>query len=182
MKSEHQSAEQVLDDLGGKVTQGLALMVARTRADLDVYRRTFPEWVADSTDRGLLNWCHDRAWVHAVRIFDGMSEVSFVDQPPTRELYVGTRYRLRVKKHDIEGGVSTFLTQGALDFLEQQPATLDGLEEIRLIAGYRWDPGLRELDEPAGAVTTPILPPTQPRAPELGMASDDERDEGAQDR
>jgi hypothetical protein len=205
MKSEHQSVEQVLDGLGSKVTQGLALMVARTRADLDVYRRTFPAWVADATDRGLLNWCHDRAWIHTVRIFDGISEVSFVDQPPTRELYVGTRYRLRVKKHDIEGGISTFLTQGALDFLEQEPATLDGLEEIRLIAGYRWDPELRELgaavislrdrhdhviwmhelDEPAdgaGAATTPILPPTQPQAPELGMLSNDERDKGAEER
>lgn len=205
MRSEYPSAEQVLNDLGRKVVQGLALMVARTRADLDVYRRTFPEWVADSTDRGLLNWCHDRAWVHVVRIFDGISEMSFVDQPPTRELYVGTRYRLRVKKHDIEGGVSTFLTQGALDFLEQEPATLDGLEEVRLIAGYRWDPELRELgaavislrdghdhviwmhelDEPAGgagATTTPILPPKEPRAPEIETPSDDERDEGTEDR
>jgi len=115
-------------------------MVARPRQDLDVYRRTFPSWVADSTDRGLLNWCHDRTWAHATRIFDGVAGVSFIDSPPTREFYVGTRYRLRVKKHDIEGRVSTCLTQGALGFLEQEPATFDGLEEVRLIAGYRWDP------------------------------------------
>lgn len=200
MKSEYPSTEQVLDDLGDKVTQGLALMVARTRADLALYRNTFPGWVADSTDRGLLNWCHDRAWAHAVGIFDGVREMSFVDQPPTRELYVGARYRLRVKKHDIEGGISTFLSQGALDFLEQEPATLDGLEEIRLIAGYHWDPELREvgaavislrdghdrviwmheLEEPAGgaiATTTPILPPTQPRAPQIAMLGDTEHDQ-----
>lgn len=196
MKSEYPSAEQVLDDLGDKVATGLALMVARTRADLTLYRGTFPGWVADSTDRGLLNWCHDRAWAHAVGIFDGTREVSFVDMAPTRELYVGTRYRLRVKKHDIEGGISTFLTQGALDFLEQEPATLDGLEEVRLIAGYRWDPELREvgapvislrdghdrviwmheLDEPAGgavATTTPILSPTGPRPPQITMPGDE---------
>ncbi len=41
--------------------------------------------------------------------------------------------------------MSTFLTQGALDFLEQQPMALDGLDEIRLITGYRWDPELREI-------------------------------------
>jgi hypothetical protein len=200
MKSGYPSEDQVLDDLGDKAVQGLALMVARTRQDLDVYRRTFPSWVADSTDRGLLNWCHDRAWAHATRVFDGVAEVSFVDSPPTRELYVGTRYRLRVKKHDIEGRVSTYLTQGALDFLEQEPTTLDGLEEVRLIAGYRWDPELRvigaavlslrdgrdelvwmrELAEPAGGVgaaTTPILPPTEPRAPQIGLVSDEERDD-----
>jgi hypothetical protein len=55
MKSSYPSAEQVLEDLGDKVVQDLALMVAQTRDDLQVYRRTFPSWVADSTDRGLLN-------------------------------------------------------------------------------------------------------------------------------
>jgi hypothetical protein len=199
MKSEYPSVEQVLDDLGDKVATGLALMVARTRADLVLYRATFPGWVADSTDRGLLNWCHDRAWAHAVTIFDGAPEVSFLDQPPTRELFVGTRYRLRVKKHDIDGAISTFLTQGALDFLEQEPEVLDGFEEIRLIAGYRWDPELREvgaavlslrdghdrviwmheLDEPAGgaiATTTPILPTTGPRPPRIALPGDTDTD------
>jgi hypothetical protein len=203
MKSSHPSATEVLDDLGDKVAEGLALMVAQTRDDLRVYRGTFPLWIADSTDRGLLNWCHDRAWAHAMRIFDGIPEVSFVDQPPTRELYVGTRYRLRVKKHDLEGHVSTFLTQGALDFLEQELATLDGLEEVRLIAGYRWDPELREvgaavislrdgadhlvwmheLDQPAGGAVVsavPILPPAGPRTPEIGMVSDDGRNQRAE--
>lgn len=198
MKSSHPSAESVLDDLGDKVVQGLALMVAQTRDDLQVYRRTFPSWAADSTDRGLLNWSHDRAWAHALRIFDGVPEVSFVDQPPLRELWVGTRYRLRVKKHDIDGQISTYLTQGALDFMEQEPAqTLNGLDEVRLIAGYRWDAELRELgpavislrsgpdkvvwaqilDEPVdGTVVSavPIVPTDGPRAPEIRLTSDDE--------
>lgn len=169
-----------------------------------MYRSTFPTWVADSSDRGLLNWCHDRAWAHVIRIFEAVPGVSFVDQPPTRELHVGVRYRLRVKKHDIEGHVSTYLTQGALDFLEQESATVEGLEEVRLIAGYRWDAELREvgaavislrdgqqhivwmheLDEPAevvGAIPTPILPPAEPRKPEIGMASNDERAERTED-
>jgi hypothetical protein len=94
--------------------------------------------VADSTDRGLLNWCHDRLWVHAVRILGDLDEVTLVDKTPLREISVGIRYRLRVMKHDVEGKVSTYLTQGALDFLEQDPPTLDGLEQVRLIAGYRW--------------------------------------------
>ena len=125
MKSEYLSAEWVIDDLGDKVAQGLAMMVARTRADLALYRQTFPGWVANSTDRGLLNWCHDRAWAHAVVIFDGVREVSFVDRPPTREVYVGTRYRLRVKKHDIDGAIAEF--EHAL----MSERTRDGLEAAR---------------------------------------------------
>lgn len=203
MRSPFPSPEQVLDDLGDKVVAGLALMVAQTRYDLQVYRRTFPAWVADSTDRGLLNWSHDRAWAHALRVFDLVPGVSFVDQPPLREIYIGSRYRLRVKKHDAEGRVSTYLTQGALDFLEQEPPTLDGLEQVRLVTGYRWDAELRqigptvvslrdgaerlvwmhELDEPAdGAVvsTIPILPPVEPPAPEIRLRSEDDKGERAE--
>jgi hypothetical protein len=110
---------------------------------------------------------------------------------------------LRVKKHDIEGNVSTYPTQGALDFLEQEQLHLEGMEEVRLIAGYRWDPELRqvgagvislrdglekpiwtyELTEPAtGAVVSviPMLSPAEPTAPEIGLTSDDKRAEGTE--
>lgn len=203
MKSGYPSAEQVLDDLGDKVTAGLALMVAQVRRDLGVYRETFPSWVTESTDRGLLNWCHDRACAHVARIFDSVPEVVFVDRPPIRELRVGIRYRLQVKKHDIDGLVSTYPTPRALAFFEQEPPTLDGFEEIRLIAGYRWDAELREigpavlslrsgrehvvwmheLEEPStGIVTaTPIVPAGDPRTPQIRMASDDARADGAEE-
>jgi len=204
MESSHPTPEQVTEELGDKVVNGLAFMVAQTREDLRVYRTTFPGWVADSTDRGLLNWCHDRLWVHAVRIFEDLDGVTLVDRLPLREISVGIRYRLRVKKHDLDGKVSTYLTQGALDFLEQDPPTLDGLEEVRLIAGYRWLAEERQLgaavislrdgkdrlvwmhdlDEPReGSVTTtiPILPPSQPRRPEIGLAADDTTAEGTQE-
>jgi hypothetical protein len=204
MKSRHPAEAQVLDDLGSKVVDGLAQMVAQTRADLRTYRATFPTWVAESTDRGLLNWCHDRLWAYAVRLFDDSPEITLKDRAPTREITVGHRYRLRIKKHDPEGKVSTYPTQGALAFLAQEQLALEGLDEVHLIAGYRWDPELRdigaavismrdsqdnilwlrELDEPAegrGATTTPILPPTMgPPAPQIGSASDDERREGTE--
>jgi hypothetical protein len=192
MKSGYPSEETVISDLGDKVTSGLAVMVAQTRSDLSVYRRTFPGWVAGSTDRGLLNWCHDRSWAHLQRIFEGVADVSFVDSPPLREMYVGTRYRMRMKKHDVEDRVSTYQTQGALAFLEQEiQGALDGLEEVRLIAGYRWDNELRQIGEPVislrdgteviwahvlaepdGALvseTIPIAPPSGPRAPTIDM-------------
>jgi hypothetical protein len=204
MPSSDITPEQVVADLGDKVVSGLALMVAQVREDLRVYRAAFPGWVADSSDRGLLNWCHDRLWVHAERILGDVDAVRLVDRLPVREIHVGIRYRLRVKKHDIEGKISTYLTQGALDFLEQDPPTLEGLEQVRLITGYRWDAEERQLgaavislrtskdylvwmhdlDEPQpGTVTTtvPIQPPAQPRRPQIGLVGDERADEGAQE-
>jgi hypothetical protein len=204
MKSSSLSVDVVVQDLGDKVIDGLALMVAQTREDLRIYRLTFPSWVADSSDRGILNWCHDRMWAHATRIFDAVDGVALADRPPLREISVGTKYRLRVKKHDLEGRVSTYLTQGALAFLEQQPATLEGMEEVRLIAGYRWLADettlgsavislrdgvnrpiwMHDLAEPqAGLVVTaiPILAPTQPRRPEIGLVGDEQTGAGLQE-
>ena len=204
MKSKHPSASDVLQDLGDKVIDGLALMVAQTREDLRVYRLTFPSWVADSSDRGILNWCHDRMWAHATRIFDAVDDVALADRPPVREISVGIKYRLRVKKHDLEGRVSTYLTQGALDFLEQEPQTLEGMDEVRLIAGYRWLADettlgnavislrdgvnkpiwMHDLAEPATGLVvtaTPILPPTQPRRPEIGLVGHEQTGEWLQE-
>lgn len=196
MKSVYPSPAEVLDDLGDKVVLGFAVMTARTRDDLRVYRSTFPGWSAAATDRGLLAFAHDRAWAHVVEIFDDAPNIFFVDKPPTREVFVGTRYRLRIKKHDIDGRVSTYPTPGALAFMDQGQLTFDGLEEVRLVAGYRWDPELREigapvislrdgytniiwtheLDEPAdpGIVSvTPILPTMSPQLPVVEFESDD---------
>ena len=55
-------------------------------------------------------------------------------------------YRMRVKRHDLVGNVSTYPTQGALEFLEQtfQP-TLDGRFEGHLILGYPWEVNAYEI-------------------------------------
>jgi len=53
-------ADEVLDDLGDKVVEAFARSVARARADLAEYRRLKPSWVAQSSERGLANWIHDR--------------------------------------------------------------------------------------------------------------------------
>jgi hypothetical protein len=163
MKSGYPSADEVIQDLGDKVVDGLSLLVAQAREDLRVYRTTFPDWAADSTERGIMNWIHDRMWAHARRTFDD-----------------------------------------ALDFLEQEPQTFEGMEELRLIAGYRWRPdearlggavpSLRDgLDDvvwvhdlaeaPSGPVTiiSPVLPPIRPRPPEIRLASDERVHEGHQE-
>jgi hypothetical protein len=205
MKSGYPDPEEVVEGLGDKVVDSFSLMVAQTREDLRVYRTTFPGWVADSTDRGLLNWCHDRLWVHCVRLLGDLEHVTLVDRPPLREIGVGVHYRLRVKKHDVEGKVSTYLTQGALEFLEQESSAFEGMEQVRLIAGYRWLPEERQLgaavislrdgkddlvwmhdlDEPPSAsvmTTVPIVPSGGPRRPEISLRSDEGvADDGTQE-
>ncbi|SFQ64128.1 hypothetical protein SAMN05421810_111107 [Amycolatopsis arida] len=56
-----------------------------------------------------------------------------------REVTVGLRYRARVKRHDLTDKVRSYPTKAAVAFWTQSD-TLEGLEEIRLGFGYRWDP------------------------------------------
>ena len=189
-------------DLGDKVVDGLAFIVAQAREDLRVYRNTFPAWAAEATERGIMNWSHDRMFAHALRIFDDLTEVAFYDREPRREITVGHRYRLRLKKHEMDGSISTYPTQGALDFLVQEP-TLDGLQQVRLIAGPRWlkDEAtlgnavislrdgkdnliwMHDLPDPRGGImtTVPIIPADGPRLPEIGLHGDEATGEGLQE-
>lgn len=130
----------VLQDLGDKVVYGLSRSVALGRNDLGMYRSANPGWVADASERGLANWIHDRVWAHLLVQVDGIEEVAIVDREPMREMYVGTKFRVRVKRHHTDGLVSTYPTQTALDFLGQGGTLpIPTLEEISLIAGYEWD-------------------------------------------
>jgi len=197
MESGYPSAESVLDELGDKVVEAVALATVQVRDDLRVYQATFPQWAADHTDRGLLNIAHDRAWAHMTRLLDDVPGVTLDDRIPTREIYVGSKYRARWKKHDDEGVISTYPTQTALLFMEQdQQATLDGLEEVRLCFGYLWDEVLREigapvislrdgerliwierLEEPADPAivhATPIVPPPGPVPPTVSLRRHDD--------
>jgi len=141
--------DSVLQDLGDKVIFGLSRSVALGRNDLAKYRMANPGWVADASERGLANWIHDRVWAHLLVQVEGIGEVSIVDREPTREVYVGTKYRVRVKRHHTDGLVCTYPTQTALDFLGQGGTLpIPTLEEISLIAGYEWDREERAMGAP----------------------------------
>ncbi|MFN2494467.1 MAG: hypothetical protein ABR608_00955 [Pseudonocardiaceae bacterium] len=106
-----------------------------------------------------------------------------------------------MKRHTELGGISTYPTQSALDFLQQVPMqpALDGLDEVRLIMGYVWDPDTRsigpavislradrdtvlwmeELSAPApgtasggSEATTPLPPRPEPDTPRIDVQSD----------
>ncbi|MER5196441.1 hypothetical protein ACWD3J_22945 [Streptomyces sp. NPDC002755] len=138
----------VLSGLGDKVIAGLARAVARTREDLAAYRESHLSWVSDSSERGLANWIHDRLWRHVCAEFDGHSGIGLSDREPTREITVGVNYRLRVKRHRLDGKVSSYATQTALEFYAQGvQEAFPGLEEVRLIAGYEWDADARSMGD-----------------------------------
>jgi hypothetical protein len=136
----------VLADLGDKVVHAFSRSVQLTREDLATYRSFAPGWVAMSSERGLASWIHDRMWTHAVGLVEGVEEVAVIDKEPIREIFVGTRYRIRLKRHQDDGAVSTYPTPTALDFLGQGgEVPLPGLEEVCLIAGYEWNREARQI-------------------------------------
>lgn len=134
--------EDVLDDLGDKVVAALVSATRSTRDDLAEYRAAHPAWVADHSDRGLANWIHDRLWAHLRRSLDDVHRVTLSEQGATREITVGVKYRARVKRHSVGDRIRSYPTKAALAFWAQSD-TLEGLEEVRLGFGYRWDPDER---------------------------------------
>jgi hypothetical protein len=205
MKS-HPSAEDVIGDLGDKVAEGFARALALTREDLVEYRRVAPSFAGQASERGLANWIHDRLWYNLGVYLDGLDEVHFHDQEPHRELRIGLRYRFRVKRHTETGGVSTYLTQTAMDFLQQVPVQepFDGFEEICLIVGYVWDsearsigPAVISLREDRDKViwvhellappqtgarpVSPLPPQIDPKPPVVAVESDDAIEEAGND-
>lgn len=142
---------RVLDELGEKVLEALVGAIDAAREDLRGYRETLPEIALQSSARGMANWIHDRIWYHACRLLDLVEDVVCYERGPFREVIVKDRYRIRLKRHRLPAAVSTFLTQGALDFMEQPDGqrVLDGMEQLRLIFGYVWD---EDSDEMGAAV------------------------------
>lgn len=139
MKS-YPPSQQVLEDLGDKVVEAISRSVDLTRSDLTAYRQANPLWVAQASERGLAAWIHDRLWYHFSVLVDGIEDLHLVDKEPTREACIGVAYRLRMKRHQEDGRVSTYPTQAALEFMAQDAqVVIDGLEEVRLIAGYDWN-------------------------------------------
>ncbi len=146
MKS-YPSSQHVFTDLGDKVLDAISRSVDGAAADLRTYRAQHPDWVAQHSERGLASWIHDRIWHHFVRLAEHIDDVHIRDREPIREISVGIRYRLRMKRHHEDGQVSAYPTQGSMDFMEQDgQGTIEGLEEVRLIAGYEWDRDSRGMD------------------------------------
>lgn len=192
------SGDEVQLALGDKVVDAIRQAVAKARQDLTRWREQAPEEIATTTERTLANRIHDRLWDHIVAELDGVDGVRFRDKEPRREISIGSKFRIRVKRHDSEGRTSSYPTQEALDFYVQPRAMLPGFEELHLTVGYRWDKVLREVGNPTislprahserpywvvdlpeadPGVTQPLHPASGPGpvAPSVGMPSVDQR-------
>ena len=192
-------AVEVLADLGDKAVEALSRAVAGARRDLAHYQSTCPEFAATSSVRTLASFIHDRIWERLVAIADVAGLYMFENgSGPTHEIIVDGLayvYRIRIKRHNKAGQVSTYPTQSALDFLEQSDIqqTLDGRSELRLIVGYYWETDthqmgaavislrdginhmiwLVELEEPSsGPHTTDPHDPRPPQRPRVGLLTE----------
>ena len=131
---------RILDELGDKLLGALASSVTEARADFLRYQSTLPEFAAQASQRGLANWIHDRLWYHISALLDDADGVFLIEHGATREIVLGDRYRIRMKRHKPPAQVAFYPSQAALGFMRQAPEqlVLDGIEQINLISGYVW--------------------------------------------
>lgn len=138
----------VVNDLGSKICDGFYVAVDRARDDLAEYRRDATRLSGRHSPTGLANWIQDQLVENLADELHGVPGVDFIDGPGhTREVLIlggsGSYYRFRVKRHHLDGGVSTYRTDGAIDFMTQESAlTLFPYTEVKLTVGYLWDPAL----------------------------------------
>jgi hypothetical protein len=186
-------------DLGDKVVDALVAAISCAREELSDYREVRPAYAYEHSERGLANWIHDRIWIHIVRGLFDLPGVTIHEQGVTREVYVGTSYRLRFKRHDVAGMIRNYRTPTALAFWEADEVALPGMEETRLCFGYVWDAEASEIGEPVmtkrdgqdnvlwmirldepdatgSAPVQPIVPPTTPPLPRIDLPQPDEQD------
>jgi hypothetical protein len=139
-------SDLVLASLGDKVVDAFTNAVALAREDLSTYRLSNPLWVAEHSERGLAGWIHDRLWARLVELLSDNPDVFLHESGPTRDVIVSDHFRIRVKRHDSEGNVASYPTQGAIQFFAQpdMPA-FEGLDQVHLIVGYCWTSDLRDM-------------------------------------
>jgi hypothetical protein len=192
--------DEVRGDLGDKVVDALIAAVTGARSDLEHYRAMLPGFAYEQSARGLAGWIHDRMWQHLERELFDVPGVVLFERGPTREVVVGINYRLRLKRHNIEGVIQNVRTPTALAFWEADEFALPGLGETRLCFGYVWDGETDDILDPvvshrssqdtvlwmvrldeegdsgsAGGSVEPIVPPGAPDLPRIELPKNDEQ-------
>ena len=139
--------EQVTAALGDKFLTCFVDALDAARSDHAEFRQWRPSWFASFTNRFTSNFVHERIWAHMVDGLDEHADVVIVDKEPHRELIVGGKFVMRIKRHSETDRIRSYPTAAALDFWAQKPA-LAGLEKISLAIGYIWDPDERAIKAP----------------------------------
>lgn len=141
------SFDRALAALGDKTVEGIVHAVEGARDDLAEYRSLKQDWVSEASPTGLANWISDRVWARLRVLLDDVSEADLRAQGHTREIWIGTQIRVRVKRHDQGGRVASYPTRTARFVYDLDPdeAPFDGLDATTLTAGYVWDPETRQI-------------------------------------
>ncbi|WP_460498228.1 hypothetical protein [Glycomyces tarimensis] len=143
----HLSYEQVIEGLGDKAILGLLKAVEDTRHDYHEYRTGHSLWVVGHGEVGLALWLHDRLWDNCRKAFDDVEGVSLDDRENGRQIWVGSKYVLRAKRHHRDGSISATERTGTESFWTQNSSALPELREVRLAFGYVWRPKTREVGD-----------------------------------
>lgn len=140
--------DEVLEELGPDFVNAYIQSVGNAKDDYSAFREWRTDWVPGYAVRTVASFIHDRIWYHLLQLTNELRRVSVIDNDPTREVYVGTKYKIRIKRHSEKDQISNAATKSTQQFWSQGTLALDGMEEIRLALGYVWDRDLREINEP----------------------------------
>lgn len=184
------SPEQVLDDLGSKVTHAFVSSVDGARDDLKQFREWRAGWFTTFSARFLANFIHERIWAGMLTGLDGVDGVTLIDKEPRREVHLA-HYSIRFKRHSRGNTINSYPTNGTLAFWANAQPTIPGLDHFSLAMGYLWDGETRSIGEPvlsfraelrkpvwqirldagAGASTQPIgWKPIEPTRPSFDLS------------
>ena len=144
--SESPDPEKVLEDLGEPFIHALIDAVDGAREDYREFQAWHPDWFPSFFERFTASFLHERIWDRLTRATSQMEHISVYDREPTRQLWSGTHYLIRLKRHRSRDRISTYPTKAARELWSGQ-AALDGLESISLAVGYYWDSELREVGD-----------------------------------
>ncbi len=136
-------SDDVLGELGDKFPLALVRATERARDDLRALRAWQPRWVATMFQREVAGIVHARIWDYVTSDLDGVDGISLRTSEPYREVRISTplgrTFRVRVKRHSESDRISSYPTPSDLEFWAGAEPTFEGLEDIPLAAGYRWE-------------------------------------------
>ena len=131
--------DEVLNQLGDGFVRAYLEALGVARAHYASFR-SGPDFPANPTQRMVACFIHDWIWSAFVPLVEGDPSISVHDREPERQLTNGTNIRIRIKRHQLDDSMSSYPTEGSRDFWTPAAAVaLDGLEEVPLALGYRWD-------------------------------------------
>ncbi len=134
----------VLEEIGHEFIAAHVSALARVKERYQDFRQSafFPPL---ATQRLVANFIHDWLWAELVSQVESLSHVTVVDKEPLRQIYV-EKYRIRLKRHDVNEAISTYPTAGVRAFWTTGEP-LPGLEEYALAFGYVWDDQSRQIGD-----------------------------------